>query len=392
MDSGRKPRVAVAAVDDYGEETVNTAVKKLFDLLGQPSFFFKTGQKVALKPNLLMAAQPEQSITTHPSVIAAVADICKAEGASVRIVDSPGSGTPWTEGALRRLYDRCGLKPLAQEGVELNFNTSVRRVDFPEGTLVRAFKLIEAALEADVLISVAKAKTHCFTLMTAAVKNLFGLVPGFDKPGYHARMKNAEKFGEMLVDLAELAKPALSVVDAVIAMEGDGPTSGKPRKLGILLASTDMHALDVVLAHIMGLDPLTIPTISAARKRGLATGSFADIELLGDSEIVKPVPGFAPPRTVGGVGFGGAGFFVSLLQPVIKRMLVLNPTVAKGLCVGCGACQDACPNLAVTVESGKAQIMRDQCIRCYCCHEACPHGAMKLKGSFLYKLFHKVFR
>ena len=392
LNTGKKPVIATVAVDTYEENAVNSALERLFDLLGSPSLFFKAGQTVALKPNLLMAAAPEQAITAHPTVISAAADICLSQGAKVKIVDSPGSGTPWNESSLRKLYAKCGIESLAQQNVELNFNTAVRKAPCPEGKLVRSFELIEAALDVDVLISISKAKTHSFTIMTNAVKNLFGLVPGFDKPGFHARMKNPENFSEMLVDLAGLAKPALTIVDAIIGMEGDGPTSGSPRKFGFLLASTNLHALDVAVAHVMNIDPLRVPTIAAAKKRGLTTGIFTDIEILGDKDALTPIEDFVPPRTIGGTGLGMAGFLVSLLSPVLKRMFVLKPVPVKSLCVGCGACQDACPNLAVTVESGKAKIKRDQCILCYCCNEVCPHDAMKLKGSILYKLFHKVYR
>jgi uncharacterized protein (DUF362 family)/NAD-dependent dihydropyrimidine dehydrogenase PreA subunit len=387
-----RPVVAVAKAGDYGEGTIFSAVSRLFELLGGISQFASPGQSVVLKPNLLMSAAPERAITTHPQVVGALARSFRTAGASVRIVDSPGSGTPWSESSLRKLYDKCAMEPLAGDGIELNFNTALRKVAFPQGKLVRSFELIEAALDCDALVSVAKAKTHTFQIMTGAVKNLFGLIPGFDKPGYHARLKNARNFARMIVDLAQLARPALTVVDAVVGMEGDGPTSGNLRKLGFLMASTDAHALDVVLAHVMSLDPLIVPTVAVARDRGLTTGAFGDIEIVGDAQAVVPVSDFVPPRTVGGAGFGGAGWLVSLLQPVLKKMFVLNPVPVKSLCVGCGACEDACPNLAVTIVDGKAKVKRDQCIRCYCCHEVCPHGAMKLKGSFLYRLFHKVFR
>ncbi len=387
-----KPVVAVVKAPDYEEGTVSRAVSRLFELLGGVSRFASSDQTIVLKPNLLMAAAPERAVTTHPQVMKQLAGSFRAAGAAVRIVDSPGSGTPWNEGSLRRLYQKCEMEQLAGDGVELNFDTAVKKVAFPEGKLVRSFELIEAALDCDALVSVAKAKTHTFQIMTGAVKNLFGLIPGFDKPGYHARLKNARNFAEMIVDLAQLAAPALTVVDAVVGMEGDGPTSGNARSLGFLMSSTDVHALDVVMARVMGLDPLGVPTIAAAKERGLTSGSFDDIEIIGDVEAVAPVPDFTPPRTVGGVGFGGAGFLVRLLQPLLKKMFVLNPVPVKSLCVGCGACEDACPNVAITIVDGKAKIARDQCIRCYCCHEVCPHGAMKLKGSILYRLFHKVFR
>ena len=339
-----------------------------------------------------MAAEPERAITTHPQVVRALADVCVTEGATVRIVDSPGSGTPWSESSLRKVYHKCAMETLARENVELNFNTGIRKVEFPEGKLVRSFELIEAALDADALISVAKAKTHSFTVITGAVKNLFGLVPGFDKPGYHARLKNADNFSEMLIDLTELVKPQLTIVDAVVGMEVDGPTSGSPRRLGFLLASTNPHALDVVLAHVMGIDPLSVPTIAAARRRGLTTGSFADIEILGDARAVAPVANFAPPRTLGGTGLGAGGRLVALMEPLLGRMFVLTPMPLRRLCIGCGACVNACPKGTLTIEKGKAKINRRQCIRCYCCHEVCPRSAMKLKGSILYALLQAVLR
>jgi len=387
-----KPLVAAVETRSYDKNIISAAVGRLFELLGMPEKLVEPGRTVALKPNLLMAAEPEKAVTTHPEVVGAVADIAVNSGAVVRIVDSPGSGTLWSEGSLSRVYRKCGLDRLAAEKIHLNNNLQTRKIAGPNSKLIKTFEFIEAALDADMLINIAKAKTHTFTYMTCAVKNLFGLVPGFDKPGYHARMKNPENFAEMLVDLAEAAKPSFSIVDAVVGMEGDGPTSGTPRNIGLLLASTDPYALDTIVAHMMGFDPMQVPVIASAVARGLTSGRFNDIEIVGDTDAVKPIPHFKLPRTFGGTGLAGGGWLVNLLQPILKRMWVLNPVPVKRLCVGCGACEDACPNDAIKIIDGRAAIARDQCIRCYCCHEACPHGAMKLKRSILYSLFHKVAR
>ncbi|MFH1421684.1 MAG: DUF362 domain-containing protein [Planctomycetota bacterium] len=386
----KKPIVAVAAADSYDEKIVSKAVYQLFELLGSPAEFVTSEQKVLLKPNLLLGAEPERSVSTHPSVVQAVADVCFAQEANVTLIDSPGSGIPWNEKSLRKVYDQCGMNQLI--GVDLSYNMNVCKVASPKGVLIKHFDIIEEAQKTDIIISLAKAKTHTFTGMTGAVKNLFGLVPGFDKPGYHARMRNTDNFSEMLVDLAELIKPKLTVVDAIVGMEGDGPNAGSPRNMGFLLASTDVYALDVVISHVMGINPNHVPTIFTAVRRGLTTGTISDIQLLGDKEMIKPIADFALPQTYGGSGFRSAGLLTHIMEPLIHKMLVLYPTPKRRLCTGCGSCVSACPNYAITIEHNKAKINRSACIRCYCCHEVCPQEAMRLKGSILYKIFHKIFR
>ena len=259
--------------------------------------------------------------------------------------------------------------------VELNYDVGETRLSFPEGGLLKALDVADFALSTDVIISLPKLKTHAFMVLTGAIKVMFGIVPGLTKAGYHAKLLTKERFAEMLLDVLRFAPPALSIVDGVVGMEGDGPSAGDLRHLDVIMASSDSVALDMAAAHMLGIDPREVPALAAAMRRGLVSGRLEDLQLLGVEWEELRVPDFRLP--IGGREITSLpGFILRLMT----RTLVVSPQ-ANGRCVGCGICAENCPVQAITIEDKTARMDWGACIRCYCCHELCPERAIDLKRS-----------
>jgi uncharacterized protein (DUF362 family)/Pyruvate/2-oxoacid:ferredoxin oxidoreductase delta subunit len=354
--------------------------------------FVQPGQKVLLKVNLLSATPPEKGIVTHPAVVEAIVKLVQEVGGTPLIADSPGASVPYTEAGLRRTYEISGLLEIAERtGADLNWDTSYEEVSHPEGLLVKRLEVIKPVLEADVVISVPKLKTHVLTTFTGATKNLFGVIPGFSKAVFHARMRNVTHFALMLLDITSLIKPALVLMDAIVGMEGDGPSSGPLRDVGVILASHDSVALDVVATSMVGFDPLKVPTLREAAARGLWTGKVDGIETLGASVDEVLVPDFQPPSTSPREDATlGNPFFTRHFGPLITDHFTLRPVPRRGRCTACGDCVVSCPQQVITIMDGLAVIDYSQCIRCYCCHELCTEGAIDLERSWLGSLVHRV--
>ncbi len=382
--------VALVACDDYDREKIVAAVRGSIEMLGGLDRFIAPGQRVLLKPNLLHGTPPERCVTPHPSVVYAVGKLLKDHGCTVILADSPGAGLSYTEGSLRKVYAATGLDKVAEElGIELNFDTTYQEVPNPDGRKVKRFVVISPALEVDAIVSVCKAKTHVMTAMTGATKNTFGLLPGWEKPSFHSRMESSSDFAEMLVDLNDLMRPRLHVMDAVMGMEGDGPNNGDPRKIGAVVASGSCHALDVVAARLMGFEPRDICTIRAAIGRGYLDKDLSGITVLGARVDDLAVKDFRKPATYVPGGQYEQG---RLMRSVAKlaRAYALRPEVITERCVGCGQCEKVCPKKTVKVKKGKARFKYGDCIRCYCCHEMCPHDAIALRHSAGGRLLAKI--
>lgn len=379
-------KVYVVRCPEYSQAGEKTTA--LIDRMGGIGRFTSRGEKIVLKPNLLAAAEPEKAVTTHPSVLTAVALLAKSAGADVLIADSPGSGYPYTEKALQRTYRVTGLDGAAEEAdVPLNFDTSHEVVSYPEGERFKRFEIITPVVRADAVFNLCKLKTHSFMHMTCAVKNIFGVIAGLTKPGYHAKLKEKAHFANMLLDLAACVSPRLHILDAVVGMEGNGPHSGEPRHIGLLLGSTSALALDVVAGEIVGLPQENNPVLVEAQRRGMIPVNLDQIELVGINKEELRFPGFKFPSTVPEV----SDRFFSLLYPVFKNGFSVKPRILDKKCVSCAACRDACPVHVITI-AGKetpAVIEDKDCIRCYCCHEMCPHDAIELHSGFLYRIFNR---
>lgn len=379
-------KVYIVQCEDYAE--TDTKIKSLMDLMGGMQRFAKQGEKIVLKVNLLREARPEAAVCTHPAVAAAVGALVKNEGARAVLADSPGGGYRYNEKTLDKIYRTSGMQQAAQQaGFELNRDTTSRPASYAAGILTKHFDIITPVYEASAVFNLCKMKTHLFTMITGAVKNIFGVVPGLSKPGYHAKLHDPRRFAGMLLDLAQYISPRLSIMDAVLAMEGDGPSTGDPRQVGLLMAAESPLALDVVAGEIMGIDRKQNMIFMEAEQRGLHPHRIEDVEVIGADLSEIKVPDFRRPQVApGNFGLDPMPWHQQLLQPYFKNAYTVRPKVIWERCIACGTCIEGCPMAAVSFVSEKAFIDDDKCIRCYCCHELCPEEAIGLHRSWLYQL------
>ena len=320
-----------------------------------------------------MATPPESGIDTHPELLRAVIKILKEIDCSVSVGDGPSVWGNQIEN-VEEVYRRSGTEKVClQEQVSL--------VKFDKRRWRKSFPLTTALDECDYLISLPKFKTHDFTILTGAIKNLFGLVSGTYKTELHKKYSAPEAFANILVDIYEEARPALNIIDGIVAMEGDGPaTGGRLRNTGLLLAGSDAVAIDSILALIMGSRPSDILSTKFAAERGLGTLDINAIQVLGEQlEDVIEEP-FKLPAT---------SLARKLPRPIIelaRKLIHFYPKVDYKNCILCEACVKACPVQVISVKSNRINIDYSGCISCFCCQEACPASAIKVKKSVLAKL------
>ena len=381
--------VYVVRCPDYDQ--VEEKLPELLEMMGGINKFLKPGDRVALKPNLLQAAKPEKAITTHPSLFAAVGRIVKANGAAPFLMESPTGAYPHTPASLERVYRATGLAEAAESaGIELCYDTRVEEVSFPEGKLTKHFQICAPILEADLVINLPKFKTHALTAITGAVKNLFGTIPGRAKPGYHATLMDKHLFAAMLLDLAECVNPGLTIMDAVIGMEGNGPGNGDPRQVGYLLGSENPRALDLVMAEMMGLKREDNPYLVEGEKQGRGPTRLEEIDLVGIDPEELHLPDYKLPDTTrSDTRLRSASWLQDALFPIFRNSMTLQPLVIPEDCIACEDCVNICPMDVIEIVDGDhphALIDDDGCIRCYCCHETCPEDAIELHKNLLYRL------
>lgn len=372
--------VVLLPVKSYGDG-VTESIRKGIGLLGGLGKFVKPSERILVKPNVLSGVSPEKAVTTHPAVFEAVLKCLKEEGyENISYGDGPGS----TLKSLESSMEACGLEEVAGRcGVPMaDFETAVKK-EFPEGKAAKGFTLAKAAVDADAIISVCKMKTHALENITGAVKNQYGLVFGKHKAAGHALYPDSMRFAEMIVDLDLFLKPRLYIMDGVIAMEGNGPGSGDPVHMGVILLSADPVALDTVFARLVYLDPENVPTCVAGEKAGLGTMKEEKITVLTEEG----------PLTVNEAAarYGKKDFNVKRKNPTFWRLGFFlhlprrkkdRPVVDPEKCIGCGICEEACPVEGKAVRSGggqKAVYDYRKCIRCYCCQEMCPKKAISKK-------------
>lgn len=347
--------------------------RDVFEILsGIDARLIRNGSKVLVKPNLLAASRPEQAITTHPLVVKAACEYALEAGAHVTVGDSPPIGS------FEKIVKGTGLKD-ALAGMPVSLQELDSPVKTKTGEKFRDVEISREALDSDVIINLPKFKTHSQMALTLAVKNLFGCVAGTSKAEWHFRVgENRELFAELLVSIYKSLPPSLSLIDGVLAMEGDGPgTGGRPRHLGVLLGSRSAPALDEVASRMVGLEPSELPTCKASRDMGL----MGEYRVEGTVPVVK---GFDIPRGEQIV------FGPDFLKGFLRRHLTTRPECVDETCVLCAECASMCPANALEVEERKLSFDYDRCIRCYCCLEVCPHGALRRRDPILRKLIKKV--
>jgi uncharacterized protein (DUF362 family)/NAD-dependent dihydropyrimidine dehydrogenase PreA subunit len=367
------PRHAVAAVPcaSYEEERVYKAV---VEALGAIGFEVPAGKRVLLKPNIMAQNTPEQAASTHPAVVAALCRIFRERGCGVTIGDSSAY---YQGGCTRRGFATTGMEEIAARwgATLLPFEaTRLRRITgLPT---VDPLYLTEAVFEHDLVVNVPKLKLHRLARLSGAVKNMFGCVVGGTKQRYHQMLQDRPDYvwywGKTLVDVYETVRPGLTVMDAVVGLDRDGPAAnGTPRPTGVILASKSAPAVDVCACRIMGHDPMGVPALREAIERGLVAPSA--IELHGglpDVPYVK-LPEFKLPR----------GIARSFDHYFFARFIV-SPGIKKSRCNRCGVCIENCAAGAMRLDPAKGvRIDYRACINCYCCEEYCPLGAVYLHGG-----------
>ncbi|OGF47231.1 MAG: hypothetical protein A2452_06935 [Candidatus Firestonebacteria bacterium RIFOXYC2_FULL_39_67] len=374
-------KVAIIKCGTYDDGKVYLAVKESVDLLGGLNSFVKPGMRVLVKPNLLSAVAPERAVTTHPSVVKAVIRLVKEAKGTPFLGDCHGGVLTGTEVLLA---ETKMTEAAAEAGAEI-INLEKLGSELHEGIAIS-----KGIKEFDLIINVCKFKTHGLTILTGAVKNSFGMIPGMHKASMHRLYPEVNDFCEMLLKVSGFVNPALSIMDGVIGMEGDGPIGGNPKSIGLILAAKVPLSLDFVMAKIAGIDPLALPVLSLAIKKGFKP---EEIKIVGEplSEVI--LKDFKPPYTFAVLGtakkYGFTGKIKTFLQPFLWKLVTIKPVIDNSKCQKCNECVKACPVKAIGYDKGFPRVDNKICIECYCCHELCRYKAVAFKKNLLVKIWLK---
>lgn len=422
-----KSKVIVLSCDSYEEERIYTLLKRGLKELGGVGALINKKEKILLKPNLLKKAEVEKAVITHPVVVGAFARILREEGyENIVLADSCGHGT------TKQVIQGTGMDTyLEKYQIPAIDYTKGVHVENPDGVQAKEFILPKELLEADCVISFSKMKTHALERITGAVKNSYGFIYGKNKAIGHTKYPSADSFARMLIDLNQYVKPRLYIMDGITAMEGNGPGSGDPTAMNVILMSTDPVALDSVFARLVYLKPEMVPTNYHGEKMGLGNCKEANIEVV----VVKENSQISVERDVGNeeqknnkitvakkqcenadISADGNQSDINISCNIIPMEVLIeqygNPhfnvdrtkvrsniwtKLAKALnifqkkpyiepdkCVRCGICVNSCPvpGKAVDFRNGKNHppvYDYKKCIRCFCCQEMCPKKAIKVK-------------
>ncbi len=344
-------------------ENIHPAVDRAFELFP----ITVKGKKVLIKPNVLRASTAQESIVTNPAVLRAVVEKVATMGpASIIVGDNPGLVS---YGANEESFIQTGLMEAAK-GHYQNIGNDSRKVAF-NAKFMPTVSVSSAVLDADIVISLPKFKTHGLTVLTGAIKNSYGILPGAQKAMLHKAAGSPERFHELIVDVFRLRVPDLFIVDAVVGMEGNGPASPDLRNIGLLLASDNAVALDSVIATMMGVESGRLRFLQKAKEAGLGNYEINSIEIIGE---LKRLPDFKLPP------LGGEAILRNeTMQTLIHSRTLLRPQADPGKCTSCGTCIDHCPVSALSMIDHIPQVDAARCIACFCCQEMCPEKAIALR-------------
>jgi uncharacterized protein (DUF362 family)/Pyruvate/2-oxoacid:ferredoxin oxidoreductase delta subunit len=343
-------------------ENVRPALDKVFEIFP----IELRGRKVLIKPNVLRVSEAKEAIVTNPAVLRAVVEKVEAMGpASIVVGDNPGL---FSYGSNEESFRKSGLMEAAK-GHYQNIGNSSQKIAFnPE--FMPFVSVSQAVLDADVVISLPKFKTHGLTVLTGAIKNSYGLLPGAQKAMLHKAAGSPQRFHEMIIDVFKLRVPDLFIVDAVVGMQGNGPASPDLVDIGLVLASNNAVAVDAVMATMMGCDPALLRFLQKAKEAGLGDYDLATINVIGG---LKQLPDFKLPP----LG-GDATLQNERVQALMQKRQQQRPHVNSDWCTGCGTCVEQCPASALTLCDNIPHVDADKCIACFCCQEICPEKAITL--------------
>lgn len=374
----QKKQVSYCYCDEYNFEKVKDSIYRIFSSF--PDFEKKlkesSGLKVLLKPNLLSPRHPDKAITTHPTVLKAVIHYLQQFDSKITIADTPAG--PYNKKVLEKLYSTCQIDQVANEmGVELNFDLSDEYISLPEGKVLKKCMLIKPAIEADIIINIAKLKTHTLTRLTCATKNLFGLMPGVLKFRQHIAMPDIKIFSQMLLDInSYFEDKTFHIVDGITGMEGEGPSGGDPISTGALIGGLDSGAIDMLVCNIIGMPFNSVSTLINYK-------SLDDLEIK-ELDPIKKVSYKLPPQRNRSIPSNVPEW----VQEVLTNLIIAKPLINKKNCKKCKLCIESCPAEIMTTENGFPKISSyKKCIRCYCCQEACPYKSIHLSVPLVEKIY-----
>ncbi|HMK54607.1 MAG TPA: DUF362 domain-containing protein [Methanobacteriaceae archaeon] len=366
--------VSITKCASYDLEEVRKAVLISTDDLGGFDSFLDKGDKVLLKPNLLQARPPEDMVTTHPQVLEAVILEVKEFGGIPMVGDSSGG----LASGMKEYWEVSGLEEVCRRH-------DVRLLNFEKlGSYHkirndRDYYISKPVLDCDLLINLPKIKTHRLTVFTCAVKNMYGSVPGFTKVEYHKKAPQPSEFAKLVVDIYALTQPNLNIVDGVVGMEGNGPSSGDPRDLGMILAGENGVSMDSLICHILGKEPLKVPTNSIAGEQGLGETDVDEIKVLGDIPVIK---NFKWPQDMSRT----LEFIPGPLARGLMKYFWTRPAIDPDKCNKCAKCVESCPTKAVKCGVDIPEFNYPECINCWCCMEMCPQKAVYTDKSLVYRI------
>jgi len=366
--------VSIVKCRSYDEEEVLMGLQHSIDLIGGIQSVVKEGDRVLLKPNLLNGKAPEKAVTTHPCIVKGMIQIVREAGGIPFIGDSPSIGS------LTRTAEKAGIKEVADE-MKCPLVEFIKPVLPPKGggKIFKQLEIDRVVLEADVIINLPKFKTHSLTLLTLGVKNLFGCIPGPRKAQWHLKAGEDRKtFAQILVDIYQVIHPSLTILDGIVGMERNGPNSGHPVPLGLILASRDALSLDEVVCDLLGISRKSLMTNRVAFEQGLGKDG---IEVVGEKVENVRIPHFEFP-TLSDPSWNLPGF----LRRALRNALTSRPVFEQGTCSSCNQCIEICPPKILNRKKDRLVFDYGRCIRCFCCQEVCPEGAIKMKPGWTLKL------
>lgn len=371
-----KVKVGLVKCNTYASEELDKALEEAMSLSGGIDV---TGKRLLLKPNILIDSDPAKAISTHPEFVRAVIEYMQKEGATeIYVGDSPGFQKPGYSGK------KSGIRQVTEETGSnwIDFTTGKTTITTETGKLQKEFKVTSIIDEVDMVISLPKMKTHQLMYFTGAVKNLFGLLPGLSKSPYHVSYPNRHNFGEMILDLLEAVKPAYSIMDAVIGMEGPGPGNGYPKPVKLIIASPNAIALDIIASSVIGYEPMTIPTNKLGLRRQFGLKHISDISVEGEALSDVKIDDY---KLLGEKKFQNIIFdlFHFRIFEKYQQKRKPKPYFIEEKCIKCGECIKICASDANWFEEGPngkfVAVDYNKCIRCYCCHEICPVDAIEIR-------------
>ncbi|MEN6319502.1 MAG: DUF362 domain-containing protein [Syntrophaceae bacterium] len=366
------PKVTIRK-SSYDYNNLRPIFFEIMDDIG--SHLIKRNDRVLIKPNLLSPASPRQAVLTHPFIVKAAVEYVLQKGARPLVADSPALGS------FEKILKESGIRD-ALSGLDVTCRAFESSINVDIGEPFHTIEIAEDALNADVIINLPKLKTHGHMLLTLGVKNLFGCIVGYRKPEWHMRTGiNRVMFAKLLVLIYQRIMPSATILDGILAMEGEGPgASGTPRELGVLIGSRDACAVDSIVCRMIGLEPDNLLTLKMAQEMRLVEEG---IEIDGYLPVIKD---FKLPE-IGPLMFGP-----KLLHGFIRRYLLRRPVPDVRSCKMCGECWKICPGGAIAPHENVLDFDYDRCIRCYCCIEICPHGSLHSSETIAGKIIQKIIK